>query len=740
MVSQDLQKMIAIIAFGILLALLLSHTTIVLAATAENDIIFSEIMYDVSGGDSGREWVEIYNSSDQVIDITEQWRFWDGSSHLLNTEIISLAPQQAAIIVDDPEAWRLDYPDYDGLLLDSVINLRNDGEELKLSFDSGETWSISTIYDNQLAAGDGYSLVWQNDQWQQSDVLGGDPGVYNMVGDDICNCPVIVCPTDDSTTTDDNDNSDDISDQNNDYNEDVQQENDNSDSDIGVNNDNDLDDENNNESLNPIWQVPASLSAANFYINELWPNPPGSDAEAEFIELYNNSNITIELSGWELQDNGHNYDLSGTIESGHYLVIDYSLSHLSLNNGGETISLIDPSQQIWMQVDYSGGGENSYSRTVDGSWQWVESATPGETNYIPVNNSPVAVISGLLPVYNLSDLITASASDSYDDEGDELSFVWDWGDGESNSEAAAQHQYQAIGDYQIVLTVSDAAGGQDTSNLSIQIVDDDVVVDGMGVEDVFSLGAVIGIGELRNMDIKDEATTRGVITAPPGLLATRYFYMVGFDDDQANPDMGIQLYYSGDDLPELSAGDVVQVSGALSQSGGEKRFKVSQAQDFIIIDQVTIPELSVVATGEINDDWEGALVRIQGQVVKKQGSSWYVDDGSGEIKIYFSKYAAITKPEIDSGSDDQVLVAGIVGETSSGFRILPRFDDDIVVLAKAVISPEQSIPENVNIVDESVVNSEPIVPVAGTNDNYVGYGVALAGFSLVSWVVKAKFL
>ena len=50
---------------------------------AFGQIIFTEIMYDLEGSDTDREWVEIFNNGSESVDITG-WKFSDGSNHVLN--------------------------------------------------------------------------------------------------------------------------------------------------------------------------------------------------------------------------------------------------------------------------------------------------------------------------------------------------------------------------------------------------------------------------------------------------------------------------------------------------------------------------------------------------------------------------------------------------------------------------------------------------------------------------------
>ncbi len=48
------------------------------AAFAE--VVISEIMYDVSGSDTDREWVEVYNNSSSAVDFTS-WKLFEANTN-----------------------------------------------------------------------------------------------------------------------------------------------------------------------------------------------------------------------------------------------------------------------------------------------------------------------------------------------------------------------------------------------------------------------------------------------------------------------------------------------------------------------------------------------------------------------------------------------------------------------------------------------------------------------------------
>jgi len=141
-------------------------------------IIITEVMYDVEGSDSGREWIEIYNESDGDIDLVD-WRLFEGGTNHKLKEVAggtTLSAGGYAVIADDPDKFLADQTTFDGLILDSVFSLKNTGEEIAIR--NPELEDLGTLlYDPLLgAAGDGNSLQFISGSWQ---ALPPTPGKAN---------------------------------------------------------------------------------------------------------------------------------------------------------------------------------------------------------------------------------------------------------------------------------------------------------------------------------------------------------------------------------------------------------------------------------------------------------------------------------------------------------------------------------------------------------------------------------
>lgn len=200
------------------------------------------------------------------------------------------------------------------------------------------------------------------------------------------------------------------------------------------------------------------------FLNEIFPNPQGSDAESEFIELYNADTADIELEGWVIEEGsgarytiGKKYFSVTLIPSQGYFVLYRAQTKLSLNNsGGDAVKLLNPQGDVIDTISYTESAQEQKSfnlvQDTQNQWVWSETSTPGAVNIIKkTNQAPQAHFSFVQDGVKIS----VDASDSSDPENDESSYSWDFGDGEKGSGEIAEHAYSRPGKYTVVLEVSD---------------------------------------------------------------------------------------------------------------------------------------------------------------------------------------------------------------------------------------------------------------------------------------------
>jgi len=132
-------------------------------------------------------------------------------------------------------------------------------------------------------------------------------------------------------------------------------------------------------------------------IDELLPNPaaPKTDANDEFVELYNANDTAVDLSLYKLQSGltfSHSTLLTGyTIQPHSYLSIFSGNTSLSLSNTGGNARLLDPEGTVMSEIPpYEEAAEGQAWILYDNIWQWSTTPTPNAVNVLstPVADQP----------------------------------------------------------------------------------------------------------------------------------------------------------------------------------------------------------------------------------------------------------------------------------------------------------------------------------------------------------------
>lgn len=127
----------------------------------------TEIMYDPEGTDVNHEWVEIRNDSNEEIDISA-WKFFENNSNHSLTSVVGgtvLSAGSFAIIADNAQTFLTDYPNFIGILFDSVFSLNNSGETIALKDELGNIINEAIYTSSDGANGDGKSLSGGQSTW-----------------------------------------------------------------------------------------------------------------------------------------------------------------------------------------------------------------------------------------------------------------------------------------------------------------------------------------------------------------------------------------------------------------------------------------------------------------------------------------------------------------------------------------------------------------------------------------------
>ncbi|MGD8627823.1 MAG: T9SS type A sorting domain-containing protein [bacterium] len=187
-----------------------------------------------------------------------------------------------------------------------------------------------------------------------------------------------------------------------------------------------------------------------------------------------------------------------------------------------------------------------------------------------------------------------------------------------------------------------------------------------------------------------QVTIKGLATAPTGVFST-------VDNNVFVQDAtgGVNVVDRNTQVPFLSVGDSVSVTGYVDQSAGLTR--ISSAAITVEATGLTPPEALLITTGDIDvngEVYEGSLVRVEGTVIT--GGTWpdagfdgsvTIDDGSGECTLFLDADTDIPGSPEPGGEID---IVGIVTQydTSSPYtccyRLQPRSTADITTSSSGI--------------------------------------------------------
>ena len=192
--------------------------------------------------------------------------------------------------------------------------------------------------------------------------------------------------------------------------------------------------------------------------------------------------------------------------------------------------------------------------------------------------------------------------------------------------------------------------------------------DGTCLEVTTTAIAAIQEGQLTDAYTGTTVVTNGVVTGVFGSL-------VSLQDGQG-PYTGIWMF--GPNVPVL-VGDQVEVTGTVSEYYGLTQLTgvsvviTAQGAD------LPTPELLTTATAASEEQWEGVLVQVTGDVSTESlgFGEWGLDDASGECVIDDRGYDAIGTGNVTLGSTWQVT--GPLDYSFGAFKIQPRSEADALL-------------------------------------------------------------
>ena len=148
---------------------------------ARAQVVINEIMYDLEGTDTDREWIEVLNSGSSAVDLSS-WKFFEANVNhglAISQGDASIPAGGFAIIADNTAKFLENHAGFSGALFDSSFLLSNTGEDLALKDISLTVVDQTTYSSTSGATGDGNSLQKINGNWI---VATPTPGAANSAG------------------------------------------------------------------------------------------------------------------------------------------------------------------------------------------------------------------------------------------------------------------------------------------------------------------------------------------------------------------------------------------------------------------------------------------------------------------------------------------------------------------------------------------------------------------------------
>lgn len=258
------------------------------------------------------------------------------------------------------------------------------------------------------------------------------------------------------------------------------------------------------------------------------------------------------------------------------------------------------------------------------------------------------------------------------------------------------------------------------------------------------------IAEIRADDNKDgipdllgkRFAAEGRVTAQSEAVTPKNaFFEVIYVQDETG---GITVF--GVSATPLPLGTKVRVTGIVEQYDGDTELSIeNEANDVIVPDgEIILVEPMVISTGDsMLEQNEGWLVKVQGTVTRMTENSLYLNDGTGEARVYVNGYIGdgtgntemLGKWDPDIKLGDRVSAIGLASEDTEGHRLRVRNTAEIVRIGSVVTGVTLDKAEAAIKVGSSVTLTATVQPEDAANKNVIWSSADTDIATVVSGVV-----
>ncbi len=581
-------------------------------------ILINEFVSDP--GDGAQEWVELINMEQNAVDLTD-WTLEDGSGGITNLSgRLGAADNDRYLIIFNPKG-----------------NLNNSGDAIVLRNEKRQ--EVDRVHYGSWGTSESQNAPSANDPNGVSRIIDGFRS-----GNNARDFQVTTTPTPGKT----------------------------------------------NRVTLPVASPASSIAATNpktvapanpILISEVLPNPVGEDADNEWIELWNPSDAPQTLTNGVIElNNGARHLLPLITIATHGFFVLTSKDLPPLPNNGMTVKLLERQKNSTGRMSEKEIDHMAYSAALhegasialskDGEWLWTTNTTVGSPNTIaPPNETPVAVIS--LPKESVPNTqMLFDASDSFDPNGDALTYSWTFSDGAVAAGRSVEHAFAKTGTAAVVLVVSDGVRSESIRK-TIRIATDPA-------EEAEELIATTVVKTEKTAPPKKTTTNRsttsnantvqiqGVVIAPPSAFNDKLMAVAGSD-------LPIRLT-ANRRWPAIRVGDVVELEGKTATTTQGTVLRVSNPALVRVTSRVTEPKPEIVSIEEALDRDESDLIQITGTLRDIRAKSWLVENRNTEIIV-----VPPTPLPRAAFEGDLVTITGIMEHTTSGDRLRARFASDVIL-------------------------------------------------------------
>jgi hypothetical protein len=497
-----------------------------------------------------------------------------------------------------------------------------------------------------------------------------------------------------------------------------------------------------------------SVASGTILITEIFPNPVGSDFTGEFIELYNNSTGAVDLTGYKIEvvggrsfEFGKFLNLTRQIPAGGYYALYRANSNLVFDNNGGSIKLYAPGKSRALQIiQYEeapeglsycdttylnlNSADNSTKKFLNNSlllqsWVWNKTPTPGAANQIKTPEHPPRASFSVPLKINAGETVNFDASDSFDEDGDLLSFSWDFGGSSGFVSAVSSHVFVQPGNYEIKLAVSD---GQETTEIKKTIKVGGVFLFGnepkitvnnspivlpqksvskkmpiaVGTQNLASQPsarkvktAVLGVKiaaaaatGLVGTSIKDKKLgaawkVSGTVIILPGVFGSQYFYLIDVGK------VAVKIYNYHKDFPILKIGDQISVYGTIGGSAADKYLKTKSAAEIKIISSGAAPEPEKITVAGYKEENLNKFVQAEGEIQEKNATQILLAEGTSTIKVYLKNSTGVSSAIFKAGQ--KITATGLLSKISGALVIIPRGQFDLAAVSSTAVTQDLTL-------------------------------------------------